>query len=234
VSESEDRYRGLSGRRYHEGKRAIPDAAYPWVARARALKLTPFVRLEDVVLEYGVGYGWNLAALPCRRRIGFDVAEAVEAQVRQHGIEFFGDEAQLPAAAADVLLCHHTLEHVLRPPAALKSFSQWLAPAGRLMVVVPWERERGHRRFRRGEANHHLYSWSPQSLGNLVEDCGYRVSQAGTAVYGYDRFAAVWANRLRVGETGFRFLRRALQTLRPLRECYVVATLEPAGGQIAG
>jgi len=234
MSGTDERYRGLAGLRYHEGKRKIPDAAYSWVARVRAAKLASFVRLEDVVLEYGVGYGWNLAALPCRRRLGYDVAEAVAEQVRQHGIEFFQDEAQLPTGAAEVLLCHHTLEHVLHPPATLEFFHQWLSPKGRLVLVVPWERERNLRRFRREEPNHHLYSWSPQSLGNLVEDCGYEVARVGTWVYGYDRFAAVWANRLRLGEPGFKFVRKVLQIVRPLRESYVVASPRKPGTQIAG
>lgn len=234
MSGSEERYRGRAGRRYHEGKRHIPEAAYPWVARSRARKLAPFVRLDDVVLEYGVGYGWNLAALPCRRRLGYDIADAVEAQVRQHGIEFFAQEADLPAGCADVVLCHHTLEHVLHPPTTLETLRGWLAPGGRMLIFVPWERERSHRRFRPNDSNHHLYTWSPQSLGNLVQDCGFHVEKAGSGVYGYDRFAALWAHRFRLGETGFKTLRKLLQTLRPLRESYVVTSSPPSGGQIAG
>jgi hypothetical protein len=53
-------------------------------------------------------------------------------------------------------------------------------------------------------------------------------------VYGYDRFAALWANRLRLGEPGFRTLRRLLQRLRPLRESYVIASQRKPDGQIAG
>jgi SAM-dependent methyltransferase len=223
MSCTEERYSGLAGRDYHEGKRALPDTAYPWVARARAAKLVPYVRLEDVVLEFGVGYGWNLAALPCRRRLGLDLAEVVEPVVTQHGIEFFRTPEAIPERVADVVLCHHTLEHVLHPPATLELMARWLPEAGRLIVFVPWERERRQRRFRRSEPNHHLYTWSAQSLGNLVEDCGYQVLHAGVKIYGYDRFAAVWACRLRLGEIGFGLLRRSLQLLQPLRESFVVA-----------
>lgn len=223
MSRSLERYRGSAGQAYHEGKRALPPATYSWVARARAAKLAPLVRLEDVVLEYGVGYGWNLAALPCRRRLGFDVAEVVEPIVSQHGIEFLRSLERVEDHSAQVVLCHHTLEHLLDPPAALREMARLLHPQGRLIVVVPWERERRQRRFRRHDPNHHLYSWSVQSLGNLLVDCGYEVLEAHTWVYGYDRFAARWAHRLRLGERGYRILRRLLQTLRPLREACVVA-----------
>jgi SAM-dependent methyltransferase len=220
---TEMRYRGESGRTYQEGKRAVPSGAYPWVARARAEKLSPHVRAEDTVLEFGVGYGWNLAALTCRRRLGHDVAEWVEASVVQHGIEFVPDLAVVPGSVADVVLCHHTLEHLKHPAASLEGMRRLLRPGGSLLLYAPWERERRHRRFRRGEPNHHLYTWTAQTLGNLVEDCGYEVSQAGTGVYGYDRFAACWAWRLRLGEAGFRLIRALLQTARPLREVRVVA-----------
>ena len=230
MSRSLERYRGLAGQQYHEGKRALPPPAYPWVARARAAKLAPLVRLEDVVLEYGVGYGWNLAALPCRRRLGYDIADGVEPAVTQHGIEFLSSLEGVPDSTADVVLCHHALEHILDPPGALREMQRLLRPHGRLIVVVPWETERRQRRFRRNEPNHHLYSWSTQSLGNLIEDCGYEVLQGQTWTYGYDRFAARWACRLRIGEQGFRILRGVLQLVRPLREVCIVSRSSPTTG----
>jgi hypothetical protein len=63
-----------------------------------------------------------------------------------------------------------------------------------------------------------------QTLGNLVQECGFRVAQAATGRFGYDRFAAVWAVKLRLGEPGFRALRRLLLTLKPAREVRLVAT----------
>src|SRR5262245_33438984 len=88
-------YQGEAGRRYHETKRAIPPAAYPWVARLRAEKLTPYLSETDTVFEYGVGFGWNLALVRCQRKIGFDVAEFLEPGLREHGIEFIRDIASI-------------------------------------------------------------------------------------------------------------------------------------------
>ena len=48
---AKQRYEGAGGRAYHETKRSIPDAAYPWVARLRAKKIGPWVRPDDCVLE---------------------------------------------------------------------------------------------------------------------------------------------------------------------------------------
>lgn len=226
MTDPQAHYRGEAGRRYHEGKRGVPAPALPWVARLRSEKFRSLVGPTDTVFEYGCGAGWNLAALPAARRLGYDVAEFLRAEVERAGIEFVADTAPLPAALAEVAICHHTLEHLSEPLAALVEMRRLLKPGGRLGVWVPYEKERRYRRFDPAEPNHHLFSWTVQSLGNLVTAAGFEVRQAGLARYGYDRFAAVWAARLGLGEVGFRALRRVLITLRPLWE--VTLTAAPA------
>jgi len=71
-----NQYRGEEGANYHQNKRAIPATAYPWVAKMRAAKFAGFIQNEDRVLEYGVGSGWNLALLNCRRKLGYDGSAA--------------------------------------------------------------------------------------------------------------------------------------------------------------
>jgi SAM-dependent methyltransferase len=220
-------YRGDAGRRYHEFKRGLPQRAIPWVAALRARKFAPWIGQGDIVLEYGAGGGWNLAALRCRRRIGFDVADFLEPSLRTLGIEFAADTRLLPEALADVVICHHTLEHVHRPPDALEEMRRLLKSGGRLLLFVPFEREARYGHFRPGEPNHHLYSWNAQTLGNLVQEAGFTVSEAGIGEFGYSRFAAVWAVRLRLGEAGFRSLRRILHLLKPASEVRLIA-LKPA------
>jgi SAM-dependent methyltransferase len=216
-------YQGASGRAYHEGKRALPAAAVPWVARARAELFQPAVRTTDSVFEFGCGYGWNLSALRCARRVGHDVAEAVRAEVLKAGIEFVAETASLAAATCDVAICHHALEHVPDPFTALAELRRVLKPGGTLLLAVPYENERRYRRFDPQEPNHHLFSWNVQTLGNLVAVAGFTVREARLRRYGYDRFAAKLAVRLRLGERGFRWLRAGGQILRPLYEVAVVA-----------
>lgn len=216
-------YQGETGRRYHEVKRGLPPAALPWMIRVRAEKLRTLIQPSDAVLEYGVGGGWNLAGLSCARRLGLDVSDFLRAEIEAQGIEFLTETQSLSGANVDVVICHHALEHVLEPVAALTEMRRLLKPEGRLLLWVPFEDERRHRRFERGEKNHHLYSWNPQTLGNLVEACGFRAVEAGIGRYGWDRFAASWAVKLGAGELGFRWLRRLLVALRPLREVRIHA-----------
>jgi SAM-dependent methyltransferase len=200
------RYQGLQGQQYHRSKRAIPDVAFPWIARLRAAKLTSSLQAKDVVLEYGVGLGWNLAALPCARKLGYDVGEFLEPIVREQGIEFVKEPERLPDGSVDVVICHHTLEHAWAPPEVLSSIHRLLRLQGQLLLFVPYEKERRYRSFRPAEPNHHLYSWNVQTLANLVQDSGFRVQSAGLGRFGQERFAAVLAMRLKLGERGFRII----------------------------
>jgi SAM-dependent methyltransferase len=225
--QAERHYRGDAGRRYQEFKRGLPEQAIPWVAALRARKFAPLIGADDVVLEYGVGSGWNLAALNCRRKIGFDIADFLEPSLRALGIEFVADTKVFPGALADVVICHHTLEHVTHPPDVLEEIRRLLKPAGRLLLHVPFEREGRYEHFNPAEPNHHLYSWNVQTLGNLVVEAGLQVSSAGLGEFGYSRFAATWAAKLHLGEIGFRAVRQFLHGIKPALEVRLIA-IKPA------
>ncbi len=120
---AKQRYEGADGRAYHETKRSIPDEAYPWVARLRAKKISPHVRPDDCVLEYGVGTGWNLAELHCKRKLGFDVSGHLEDILTAHGIEFIKDIKAVEDSSMDVVICHHALEHTPVPGDVLKEIA---------------------------------------------------------------------------------------------------------------
>jgi SAM-dependent methyltransferase len=221
---AKQQYQGTRGLEYHQGKRTIPEEAFPWVARFRACKLASAVRPNDLVLEYGVGLGWNLAALTCARKLGYDIGSFLEPLVRQRGIEWVGDLQSVPDQSVDVVICHHTLEHAWHPADVLTSIHRLLRPSGRLLVFVPYEKERRFRYFDPGEANHHLYSWNVQTLSNLVQTAGFQVQRAALGPFGQERFAAVWAARLRLGEFGFRVLRWWANTLKQEYEVRVLAS----------
>ncbi len=222
-NQTERRYQGESGTRYHSAKRSIPEEAYPWVARLRAQKFAKYVGARDAVLEYGAGYGWNLAQLACGSKIGLEITESMADTLASRGIKFITQVKQVASESMDVVICHHTLEHLLQPAEILGELHRVLRTAGKLLLFVPYERERRYRHYDRLEPNHHLYSWTPQTLGHLVEDCGFEVTEAGLLRFRFDRLAAVWASRLGVGEPGFRLLRRFLLLLAPGYEVKVIA-----------
>ncbi len=224
--EVEQRYRGEAGKAYHQTTHSVPELSYSWVAQLRASKISPYVHRKDTVLEYGVGIGWNLARLECERRLGFDLSESVEPVIQSHGIEFVRDVSNIADKSIDTVVCHHVLEHTSHPPDILEEIKRMLCHKGKLLLFVPYEKERRFRHYNSNQANHHLYSWNVQTLGNLVENAGFKVVEGKVGRFGYDRFAAVWASRFRLGESGFRVVRRAVHLLKPMFEVRVVAEKE--------
>lgn len=224
---SEQHYLGASGREYHEKKRGIPPRAFPWVARLRAEKLQPHIAETDRVFELGAGAGWNLAELRCREKIGQDVSAFLREEVERRGIRFVDSPADVPEASMDAVICHHVLEHVPNPPEALAEMRRLLRPGGKLLLFVPFEKERRYRRYDPAEPNHHLYSWNVQTLANLVSDCGWQVVSAGLGRFGYDRFAAQWTVRLKLCYHGFRTIRALVHLAKPGLEVRLVAAKPP-------
>ena len=220
-------YLGEAGRHYHGVKRGLPVRALPWVIRLRAAKFADHVQPTDTVLEYGVGAGWNLAGLNCARKIGIDVSEAIEEQARNLGIEFFSSSAPLPAALADVVICHHMLEHAIAPAQVLFEIKRLLKPSGVLLLNVPCERPCLCAQFVKDEPNHHLYSWNVQSLGNLVLECGFEFEHMRLQRFRFDRAAAVWAHRIGLGERTYRTIRRVGLWILPEYEIAVRAQPKP-------
>jgi SAM-dependent methyltransferase len=164
--------------------------------------------------------------------VGFDVATHLRPEVEAAGIEFAESLRPLIDGSFDVVLCHHALEHVPEPLALLEEARRLLRPAGWLLLAVPHETQRRYRRFRSDEPNHHLFSWNPQSLGNLLRVAGFEFADIGLRRYGYDRRAAWLAHRLHAGERGYRWSRACLQRVLPLYE--VTAAAHPVARSTTG
>jgi SAM-dependent methyltransferase len=217
------RYQGEQGREYHGKKREIPSNAFPWVTRLRVEKIAPYVSPTDVVMEYGVGFGWNIARLECGKRLGFDLAQHLTSTLGEQEIEFVSDTSTLPDQSVDIMVCHHVLEHVPSPVEVLGELHRLLKNNGKLLLFVPYEKEKRYRQYDPDEPNHHLYAWNVQTLGNLVSDCGFEIADCGVRRFGYDRFAANWADRLNLGEKGFRLFRGLAHLVKPAQEVSMVA-----------
>ncbi len=222
-SKSSSFYLGKSGEEYHFQKRGVPERIVPWLARCRAEKLARWISPNAEVIEIGVGAGWNLMKLNCKRRVGVDPSEFLAVELQKHRIEYSSSTTSLGEASCDVVLCHHVLEHVPNPLETLGEARRLLRPAGRILIFVPFENERRHRRFDPNEPNHHLFSWNPQTMGNLLTSAGFQIEEIGLGKYGWDRFVARWAERLRLNEGGYRFLRRTAVAINPLLEVVAVA-----------
>jgi len=185
-------YSGNAGAAYHEAKHGGGEFYDKIVARSRSQKFQPFVKETDVVLEYGVGTGYNLVGIRCHEKVGYDVAEACRAKVESKGIYFTSDIQEVLEwqSRFDVVICHHALEHVPNPQMDLSRIRQVLKPTGRILLCVPFEKGRRYRRFAPGDPDMHLFSWKTQTICNLLLLTSYEICSAKIRPFGYERALA--------------------------------------------
>ena len=210
-------YRGLEGKAYREHCLNVPPDAYRLIAKARSRKFQRHVPSDASVFEYGLGCGFNLAALECRIKAGYDIA-GPNPEINRAGVAFFHHPKEVADRSFDIIICHHVLEHVESPSHSLREMRRILLPQGLLLLNVPYEQERKWRRYDSKKTNRHLFSWNPQTLGTLVRTTGFEVESIELKPFAYDRFAAIVTAWLGLNEIFYLSLRRALQLLRPQYE----------------
>lgn len=189
-----DHYLGEKGEAYL----AWQDAGGVLDGEIESRKFQRLIRPGDTVVDFGCGAGNLLRALRCTRRIGVEANPAALARCREAGIEAHADLAEVPDGIADVVVSNHALEHVPAPIEALRQLRTKLKPRGRLCLVLPIDDWRATRRYDPGDKNRHLYTWTPQLLGNALSEAGFRV-----------RSSDVWI-RTHAWPKGHQFLYRHL------------------------
>lgn len=144
---------------------------------ANVSKFHGSVSPQDRVLDFGCGGGFLLSNLACANRFGIEPNAAAHAIAEANGVTVFARPADalkaLGLKSLDVIISDNALEHTLEPWRELQSLLPLLKPGGKLHIVVPCEGIWW--RYKSNDINQHLYSWGPQSLGNLLKSAGYDV-----------------------------------------------------------
>ncbi|HGM5582794.1 TPA: methyltransferase domain-containing protein [Pseudomonas putida] len=159
----------------------------------RIMELT---RASDTLLELGIGHGFtsNRFSRHYQRHVVIDGSPSVIAQFNEQFPEHKAEvvegyfEHYEADAPFDLIVMGFVLEHVDNPALVLKRFRSYLAPGGRLFVLVP-NGESLHRRFGHaagllpdmmtlGEGDlqlGHQRVYSTRSLSDELEQAGYRI-----------------------------------------------------------
>jgi SAM-dependent methyltransferase len=139
-----------------------------------ARKFRHFVGQNDDVLDFGCGDGSLLRALG-HVRVGVEVNPVAREAAADQGVHVVGATSEVSDESVDVVLSNHALEHTLSPFAELLDLRRVLKGGGRIALAVPADDWRLDRQWRPVDTNHHLYTWTPLSLGNLLDEAGFRV-----------------------------------------------------------
>ena len=152
---------------------------------ANANKFSSSISERDVVLDFGCGGGFLLKNLQCKDRIGIEPNSNAADSIKKYGIKHFPtpDAALeiLGIETVDVIVSNNALEHTLNPLQELISLRRLLKPGGIIHFVVPCDSFKV--RYNPHCINHHLFSWSPQNLGNLFKEAGYDIQYSRPLVH---------------------------------------------------
>ena len=137
-------------------------------------KFQQFVSPTDTVVDFGCGAGFTLARLQAGSATGVEVNEESRRVAESIGIQTVASADLLPEQSADVVISNHCLEHTLSPLTELQRLLRVLKPGGLLVLYVPVDDWRLRRQRRVDpDVNHHLYTWTPLLLANLLREAGF-------------------------------------------------------------
>jgi SAM-dependent methyltransferase len=163
-------YQGEAGRKYfaHQEKGGRHAA---WNMHIWERQIGP----EDDVIEFGCGGGQLLKEIVARTKLGVEVNPAAIEHASSLGIEVRTSLAEVPSASFSLAISSHALEHVASPFETLKELRRVLRPSGRLVLLLPLDDWRSpiHRKYRSDDIDMHIYTWTPQGLGNLLKTAGF-------------------------------------------------------------
>jgi SAM-dependent methyltransferase len=189
----------------------------------------PYCDETKTVLDFGCGDGTMLRALSAYRKLAVEVnPHCVRCIEETNGrqavaVEVHARIAPIPTQSVDVVISNHSLEHVPHPLATLREFHRVLRPGGRLVLVTPFDdwRSDGSRRWKPGDRQNHLYTWTPMNIGNLLIEAGFEVESS-------ELQSTAWSPRLfwierALGGRAFSLACRALAATLDRREVLSLA-----------
>ncbi|MEI6232241.1 MAG: class I SAM-dependent methyltransferase [Planctomycetota bacterium] len=125
------------------------------------------------VLEIGAGLGTNLLAIKSIARVtAVEPSPLARDHCRSLGIEAVATLADIPANSKfDIVLLRHVLEHVEDPRRMMLDAKSHLDSGGKIIVGIPVESITAEPNP--NDIDYHLYSWTRQTIHNLLNDCGF-------------------------------------------------------------
>jgi SAM-dependent methyltransferase len=191
----------------------------PFAGWTNSTKFSDYITINDVVLDYGCNDGTLFNAINCKKKMGIETNEASVETAKKCGIEVYRRSEDVPNESVDIIISNHALEHTESPLEELKVLYKKLRRGGKIVFVIPSE-GLSHQ-YKPNDASHHLFTWSPMSLGNLFTDAGFSLIESKPfmhkwppRIHKYPRFA------MALGRKTFDFM------------CFIYAQIRRSPGQV--
>ncbi len=143
---------------------------------ANRIEFEKYINPDSDVLDFGCGEGYLLKGLNCKRKVGVEINPAAQIEARENKVEVYTNTDEVKNESIDVIISYHALEHTLHPLCELRLLHKKLRNGGTIIFFVPCESI--NLKYKPNDINHHLYSWSPLSIGNLFQEAGFKVVES--------------------------------------------------------
>ncbi len=168
---SSDHYLDKAGEKYFAAQRTMGVLSAQW-------NLPLWLRYlngEDSIIDFGCGSGALLSLLPGKNKVGVEINPSARDYAESLGLMVYPDLDSLPPQRFTKIISSHALEHIPHPLILLTGLREYLVSNGRLILLLPLDdwRARENRKYIAGNTNRHLYNWTPQNIGNLLEESGF-------------------------------------------------------------
>lgn len=210
-------YTGEAGRHYFQWQRSAGEVG----GRLEARKFAPHLAAGDAVVDFGCGGGFMLHALQAGQKVGIEPNAAAREAAVARGLRALPSVTDLEDEWADVVVSNHVLEHTLSPIDELRELRRVLKPAGRLVLWLPLDDWRTQRSPRPADVNHHLFTWTPVLLTNLLIEAGFAVGECRVVTRAWPPAVKVFG---RLPPGAFEVMSWATSVLTRRRQLTAVAT----------
>lgn len=208
-------YRGEAGADYFGWQKSLGEIG----GELNARKFSDFISPGDAVIDFGCGTGALLANIDCAAKLGIEPNDHARRDAADRGIECVAAPAEVEADFADVIISNHALEHALNPYGELRELRRILKDGGTLVIYVPLDDFRSQPSPERDQ-NHHVYTWTPLLLRNLLSEAGFDVVDCRLVTHAWPPKTRFFA---RLPEPLFDAVGRAWAAVRRRRQVMAVA-----------
>lgn len=152
----------------------MPDY-YQWIKNTRA-------KYNDAILDIGTGNGSLLTRL---FRIGFTNLTGIDpfiTESKDYGpVKILKMDIFEVTQQYDIIMMHHSLEHMFEPKKVLQQLQKILKPGGRLLIRIPVMGNYGWKKYGTWwcgiDAPRHIFIPSEKALRMMLEEAGFEIDR---------------------------------------------------------